>query len=537
MVSVVTPLIGIMTTYGATPDDKVGRSGFSWKDTHTHLRADPRLAPSQWETSLLRNAVSHWLGANLESTLHIFLIISGPILRCLKRGVIGSRGWLILCVLGYIWLGIEHHTSVRRPSLEEIYERDIIPLKPHLGSATNISAPLQHERKTATRNKSITIARDHWSDSARQFWSVNSADRRAFSPVPCRSLLEANSTAAKVAITYTDSHSRKNIDDEVFNEITKDCALFARERGYLMRPGSKLEEDFPIAFSILFHQHLDTVERLLRALYRPQNIYCLHLDGKSQEKIYQAALSLTKCLPNVFLTKREKIVYAGFSRLKADINCMSDVLNKSRSWKYYINLASEEYPLKTNREIVEILGTYNGANDIEGLDKVTITSRFSTKHKEEIDANGKANIINTGVEKDKPPHNITIVRGSAYGIFSRGFVDFIINDQRARDLLNWSRDTYTPDEHYWATLHHLKHNPHLHTPGGYSGKIYCIAHKHIIIFTDTLLTSCRAIIAKFFTQEIAGAGAQYMSTSTSSRTYTVGLYHLTRHNLLCGNHK
>ena len=29
------------------------------------IRADSRLAPSQWETSLQSNAVSHWLGANL----------------------------------------------------------------------------------------------------------------------------------------------------------------------------------------------------------------------------------------------------------------------------------------------------------------------------------------------------------------------------------------------------------------------------------------------------------------------------------------
>ena len=36
---------------------------------YTGLRADSRLAPSQWETALQCNAVSHWLGANLESTL------------------------------------------------------------------------------------------------------------------------------------------------------------------------------------------------------------------------------------------------------------------------------------------------------------------------------------------------------------------------------------------------------------------------------------------------------------------------------------
>ena len=32
-------------------------------------RADSRLAPSQWETVLLCNDASHWLGANLESAL------------------------------------------------------------------------------------------------------------------------------------------------------------------------------------------------------------------------------------------------------------------------------------------------------------------------------------------------------------------------------------------------------------------------------------------------------------------------------------
>ena len=32
-----------------------------------NCRADSRFVPSQWETSLQSNGVSHWLGANLES--------------------------------------------------------------------------------------------------------------------------------------------------------------------------------------------------------------------------------------------------------------------------------------------------------------------------------------------------------------------------------------------------------------------------------------------------------------------------------------
>ena len=36
-------------------------------NARSQTRADSRLAPSQWETSLQSNVVSHWLGANLES--------------------------------------------------------------------------------------------------------------------------------------------------------------------------------------------------------------------------------------------------------------------------------------------------------------------------------------------------------------------------------------------------------------------------------------------------------------------------------------
>ena len=44
-------------------------------------RADTGLAPRQWETSLQSNAVSHWLGANRESTMYITFTILHALLR------------------------------------------------------------------------------------------------------------------------------------------------------------------------------------------------------------------------------------------------------------------------------------------------------------------------------------------------------------------------------------------------------------------------------------------------------------------------
>ena len=37
----------------------------------SYFKADSRFVPSQWETSLQSNAVSHWLGANLESAMDL----------------------------------------------------------------------------------------------------------------------------------------------------------------------------------------------------------------------------------------------------------------------------------------------------------------------------------------------------------------------------------------------------------------------------------------------------------------------------------
>ena len=54
------------------------------------FRADSRFAPSQWETALLCNDVSHWLGASLESALSwlsgdllVRLLTSVRLLTCL----------------------------------------------------------------------------------------------------------------------------------------------------------------------------------------------------------------------------------------------------------------------------------------------------------------------------------------------------------------------------------------------------------------------------------------------------------------------
>ena len=67
------------------------------------------------------------------------------------------------------------------------------------------------------------------------------------------------------------------------------------------------------------------MNRLLSLIYRPHNVYCIHVDSKSSLHMREAVANMVGCLDNVFVPRRvETIIYAGYSRLQADINCMQD---------------------------------------------------------------------------------------------------------------------------------------------------------------------------------------------------------------------
>ncbi|CAG5132232.1 unnamed protein product, partial [Candidula unifasciata] len=208
---------------------------------------------------------------------------------------------------------------------------------------------------------------------------------------------------------------------------------------------------------------------LLRAIYRRHNVYCLTVDLDTGPAFINAVRSVAACLPNVFLsTKLESIVYAGFSRFLADINCMQDLIAHPVGWKYLHNLPGQQFPLRTNLEIVNILKIYNGANDILGLPgKKSLPRRYKNKHRIVYNnITGKHVIVEAVGKKSPPPHDFKIVKGSAYGSYSRAFVEFLLTNEKVRDLIEWSKDVESPDEYVFATVHHTRV---IDVPGGYKG--------------------------------------------------------------------
>ncbi|KAK6192414.1 hypothetical protein SNE40_003883 [Patella caerulea] len=333
------------------------------------------------------------------------------------------------------------------------------------GMVTTIH-PTTAQRERTTRNNSSHLVHDDVIFNVTLLELYHNTTMKYRRSGICPGLFANDSRSLKEAITFSKSFDRDfHLDLKLFPTITKNCKQYKSKRGFIEKNSSTEELEFPLAFSILTYNNIEQFERMLRVLHVPQNVYCIHVDNKSSDHFKNAVKSITNCFPNVFIaSKLETIVYASITRLQADINCMADLLQRKEKWRYLLNFAASEMPLKSNIEMVQTLKLFGGANDIHEVFTNRVKHRYLYKYV--IDNNR----LYRGQEfLSLPPFNLTIVKGQAYNLFSREFVEFAMKNKIAKRFLKWCGDTYSPDEHYWATLNNLYHNPFLDTPGGYKG--------------------------------------------------------------------
>ncbi|KAJ3612541.1 hypothetical protein NHX12_020812 [Muraenolepis orangiensis] len=241
-----------------------------------------------------------------------------------------------------------------------------------------------------------------------------------------------------------------------YRNLTEDCATYLETRGFVLAPQSAEERDFPIAYSMVIHQKIEMFERLLRAVYRPQNVYCVHVDKKSPADFRDAVMAIASCFPNVFIASRlENVVYATWSRVQADLNCMADLLRHPAPWRYLLNTCGADFPIKTNADMVKALRVLNGRNSMESEPTRDHKKRRWLYHHVVTDSG----ITETEREKSPPPIPGPMFQGNAYVVVSRAFVRHVVEDPETQRFLEWEKDTFSPDEHVWSTLQRMPSVP------------------------------------------------------------------------------
>ena len=156
-----------------------------------------------------------------------------------------------------------------------------------------------------------------------------------------------------------------NIPAVAYVNLAADCRCFRAKMSYDVASSTPKEKDFPIAFSIMMYENLEQTERLLRLIYRLQNVYCIHVDGKSQTDVRRGAAAIAGCFEDVFVAGLPvNVAWGQISVVVAELLCTRKLLDVDKRWKYLVNLIARDFPLRTNRELVEIMKSFSGSNNI-----------------------------------------------------------------------------------------------------------------------------------------------------------------------------
>ena len=123
--------------------------------------------------------------------------------------------------------------------------------------------------------------------------------------------------------------------------------------------------------------------------------------------------------------------------------------------------------MKTNSEIVNFLKSFYPKNAINsyktpGHKKI----RFKKVWKVGPSVISQADYreykfmpVVTEGDKCPPPGDIEIFSGLAYFFMTREFVQWTLESEEVQELIEWSKDTFSPDELVWATIVRNKNAP------------------------------------------------------------------------------
>ena len=225
---------------------------------------------------------------------------------------------------------------------------------------------------------------------------------------------------------------------------------------------SRMEENFPLAFLMTIHERSWQVVRLLTTIYRPHNVYCVHVDSKASPLLFNGFRHISACLGNVVIPEKQvEVVYKfGSSIMEAQLSCWESLMGLQATWKwrYVINLCGTELPYLTNKEISCALMSAEGSSIFRYYDISDEERRKRFRYK--VERNPVSGKLGRGKHLLGPvPHNIKLYKASTYMAASSEFVQFVLTNQKAQDLRAYMKDVISPEEHFYISLYFLPEAP------------------------------------------------------------------------------
>uniref|UniRef100_A0A0K0E035 C-type lectin domain-containing protein n=1 Tax=Strongyloides stercoralis TaxID=6248 RepID=A0A0K0E035_STRER len=263
----------------------------------------------------------------------------------------------------------------------------------------------------------------------------------------CSGILEGNSDNIKEGI------NKRFILNDLPANFDVSCEGIHQRGFYPSKPLSVLEESYPIAYARNVYKDYYTLELQFLLSYAPQNHYCFAIDKKATSFRRNVEV-LKKCFNNVYITDiNYDMTSGGKNQALSSYECMKELIKKK--WKYLFILQNDDFPLKSNLELVQILAARNGTMDIGYTNpnsviekRINLSKKWDHKSLNFIKNNSDESFNNDLLNK-----SMKFQKGYYPNGLPRESVEFIINNINLTTYLNQiNTGRYGEDEMVWQTL-------------------------------------------------------------------------------------
>lgn len=207
-----------------------------------------------------------------------------------------------------------------------------------------------------------------------------------------------------------------------------------------------------IAYLIMMHQQPSQFARLFQSIYHQDNIYAIHVDKRASPLVQQDVALIIKHYPNAFLMESEITTWGGYSLVHVMLKGIKALLEKSSDWQFFINLSGQDFPLRSQGSIMELLQQYAGYSFLSIEDQRK--DRPSTLHRLHHFVTRQALTGEPVARKTLRPFLPATVPyiSSPWMILARNFCEFVTHSVEVEMIQNFYRNTLVAEEGFFPTV-------------------------------------------------------------------------------------
>ena len=218
-----------------------------------------------------------------------------------------------------------------------------------------------------------------------------------------------------------------------------------------------------IAYIISAYKYPQQLIRLINKLNTDSTSFFIHVDKKTDDRIYSEMVNGLSDRPNVRFLKRHKCDWGGFGHVAATLEGIAEIFKTGTCFDYAILLTGQDYPIKSNRHIGAFFEEHQGKlfleffplpNDewhnrgiVGGMDRIEAWHwRLFNRHFT-FPSSGRFPI------KRKFPKGFRPFGGSSYWCLSRECIEYIYKLRaQNRAFVDFFKCVDVPDEIFFQTI-------------------------------------------------------------------------------------